>query len=287
MAAVYTIPYLPRAIKFALTRISRESILAHICSIRLLKEENAVSTVLAIWLTIRSMNDRNGTMRYLMAVLPALVLPFAAAWYYFAPGRDPVLARAVYVGIKLFLLVWPVAAVRLLLNEHLPRIAWLQAKHWRALPLGALTGIGVALAAGGLMLTPLKEVALAAAPAIREKLVTLGVEKHYWLFAVFLSVIHAALEEYYWRWFVFGQLRRKLMLTPAVTVAALGFASHHIIILSQFFPLPWAITLGLLVGAGGAMWSLMFERQGTLSGAWISHALVDFGVMAIGYWVIM
>src|SRR5262249_50425418 len=28
------------------------------------------------------------------------------------------------------------------------------------------------------------------------------------LFAVFLMVVHSLLEEYYWRWFVFGRLRR-------------------------------------------------------------------------------
>jgi hypothetical protein len=41
--------------------------------------------------------------------------------------------------------------------------------------------------------------------------------------------------------------------------------------------------LGGAVGLGGIIWSLLYQRQGTLSGAWLCHAIVDMGIMAIGY----
>ena len=53
--------------------------------------------------------------------------------------------------------------------------------------------------------------------------------------AVLLSSLHALLEEYYRRWFVFGGLRRYMPVAAAVTVSALAFTVHHVILLSSFF----------------------------------------------------
>src|SRR5262249_6901852 len=49
--------------------------------------------------------------------------------------------------------------------------------------------------------------------------------------ALFVSVLHSFLEEYYWRWFVHGGLRRHLPATAAITLSSLGFMGHHVIIL--------------------------------------------------------
>ena len=45
----------------------------------------------------------------------------------------------------------------------------------------------------------------------------------------------------------------------------------------------WALVFAALVGVGGVIWSLLYARQRTLLGAWISHLLVDVGIMALGY----
>src|SRR6202011_4525188 len=50
--------------------------------------------------------------------------------------------------------------------------------------------------------------------------------------AVFLLVVHSLAEEYYWRWFVFGQLQRLLPLGAAIGVSSLGFMSHHVVVLA-------------------------------------------------------
>src|SRR5262249_8532078 len=54
--------------------------------------------------------------------------------------------------------------------------------------------------------------------------------------ALFVSVVHSLFEEYYWRWFVFGGLKRYLPLGAAVGVSALGFTLHHVVVLGVFFP---------------------------------------------------
>ena len=109
---------------------------------------------------------------------------------------------------------------------------------------------------------------------------------YYWWFATFISVFHSLLEEYYWRWFVFGQLHQLVKPVTAHLLAGLAFAAHHVVILSQFFGWGWGFGLGAFVGIGGIIWSIMLIRQKSLIGIWVSHAIVDWGMMAIGYMLI-
>ncbi len=106
------------------------------------------------------------------------------------------------------------------------------------------------------------------------------------LLGTFLSVIHSLLEEYYWRWFVFGQLRSLLPLGMAIALSSLGFMSHHVVVLAIYFPDHFwtaAVPLSLGVAVGGAFWAWLYERSGSIYAVWLSHLLVDAAIMAIGY----
>jgi membrane protease YdiL (CAAX protease family) len=107
----------------------------------------------------------------------------------------------------------------------------------------------------------------------------------YLAFAVFLSVPHSLLEEYYWRWFAFGELRRVCDTNLALLVTSLAFMSHHVIVIHQFIQGPWWLTafLSSCVALGGCVWAWLYHRYGSLYGAWISHLLIDCGIMFIGY----
>ena len=67
------------------------------------------------------------------------------------------------------------------------------------------------------------------------------------------------------------------------TIASLAFASHHLVVLSEYFPPGWTALLGACVAVGGGVWCLMYERQRTLTGAWISHVVVDLAILWVGY----
>ena len=69
-------------------------------------------------------------------------------------------------------------------------------------------------------------------------------------------------------------------------LAAAAFAAHHVVVISQYFGWGWGLALGAFVGVGGALWSWMYQRQGTLAGVWLSHLIVDLFVMWIGYGLI-
>jgi len=106
--------------------------------------------------------------------------------------------------------------------------------------------------------------------------------------AVFLSLIHSLLEEYYWRWFVFGQLQRCLPAWAAILVSGLAFMAHHVIVLAefvhgthQFFTKVLPLSVGIAVG--GMVWAWLYHRTGSIYSPWISHLLIDASIMAVGY----
>jgi membrane protease YdiL (CAAX protease family) len=104
--------------------------------------------------------------------------------------------------------------------------------------------------------------------------------------AVFIAVVHSFGEEYYWRWFVFGRLRRYLSLAAAVGLSSVAFMAHHVIVLSVYFPGRFwtaAVPLSLGVAVGGAVWALLYERTRSLVAVWLSHVLIDLAIMAVGY----
>lgn len=111
-----------------------------------------------------------------------------------------------------------------------------------------------------------------------------GALDHFFLFALFLCVGNSGLEEYYWRWFVFGRLRRMTGVSPAVLLSALGFTLHHIVVLSAYFPdVGLVILFNAGVFAGGCVWAMVYKRCDSIYGPWISHFLVDAGIMVIAY----
>jgi membrane protease YdiL (CAAX protease family) len=127
----------------------------------------------------------------------------------------------------------------------------------------------------------------AALGPIREKIEGFGLNTpwSYAGLAVFYALIHSGLEEYYWRWFVFGQLRRYSGISLAIIVSSFGFAAHHVLLLATFFgwtsPLTWIFSLGIAMG--GAVWAWLYQRSGSLYSVWCSHMLVDAGIFLIGF----
>ena len=114
----------------------------------------------------------------------------------------------------------------------------------------------------------------------------LNTRARYGLLAVFYTIVHSLLEEYYWRWFVFDRLRRGTPLGFAIVISALGFMAHHVVLLAVYFPGRFwtlAVPLSLGVALGGGVWAWIYHRAGSLYAAWISHGLVDAAIFVIGY----
>lgn len=233
----------------------------------------------AQFLIHRFMKDR---LRCWIAVGPALVIPALGALAYFVLIRDPLAARIAYAATKLFTVAWPMTAWFVILRNPFPALPPLR-QHLSALPLGAATGLLIGIAILVLAAGPFREVLDTGASAIRAKARLFGVLEHYWLLAAGLSIVHSLVEEYYWRWFVYGRLRMLIPGQGAHLVAGAAFGLHHIVITSAYFGRGWGMVFGGGTMIGGIIWSVLYARQGTLAGAWLSHVLVDMSLMYCGY----
>lgn len=215
-------------------------------------------------------------------LLPALCVPLLGSLLYFVWLPGNAVAQGTYTATKIFTLVYPLFFVGWKdLFTARPQTSWLS-----IVGVGLGSGLLIVAAGAGLMMTPLGEMVRDGAGPIREKAELLGFAKNFLLFAVFISLFHSALEEYYWRGFVFGKLRQRLGKAASHMVAALAFAAHHLVVTWQFFPPALAIFLAFCVAVGGAIWTLLYQKQGSLLGCWLSHLCVDVLLMVIGYQLI-
>jgi membrane protease YdiL (CAAX protease family) len=110
----------------------------------------------------------------------------------------------------------------------------------------------------------------------------LGTPGRFLLAAAWLTVVNSLLEEYVFRWFI---TTRWEAITPrgATWLSALSFAAHHLVVLSAAMVLPVALltTGGVLVG--GLIWTWLYRRSRSVLPGWVSHALVDAAIMAVGW----
>lgn len=214
-----------------------------------------------------------------MVLLIASLLPFLASLLYFVLLSGTSFATLVYSGTKVFTLVWPLV-FRSRIQKPFPEAFGVDKKD---LLFGICSGGLIVAAIVAILGSPLREQLGGHAGSIKAKVESFGIQNYYLAFTIFLSVFHSAIEEFYWRWFVFGLMRQYFSPLAAHLLAAAAFTSHHVIILSQYFPVLWTLLLSFAVLLGGLIWSYSYQKSGSLLGAWISHMLVDFGIMWAGY----
>jgi uncharacterized protein len=217
----------------------------------------------------------------------AMLLPTAVTWLYFIAlaKADPSWQKAAYAAGKSVQFALPIVWIWLIKRQR-PRIVPLDG---RGMILAAAFGLLVGAAMAALYFGVLAPAGTFVEPAksVREKVAAFGADSPpaYLLLALFYSAIHSLLEEYYWRWFVFGQLRRGCKLPLAIGLSSAAFALHHILVLAIYFgwhsPLTWLFSVGVAIG--GAVWAWLYARTGSLYAPWLSHAVVDAAIFAIGF----
>lgn len=228
--------------------------------------------------------------RDLAAVLFALVLPTIVTWLYFyhAERWPSAVQGAVFGTVKVLQFAFPAAWVVFVLRRRL-RPGW---SGTSGVGLGLAFGGAVAAAMVGLYLGWLRQAPefSEAAEAMRAKVAGLGLDSaaKYVAIGVFYSVCHSLLEEYYWRWFVFGQLERFVPVNAAIAISSLGFMSHHVLVVGKYFGFTNWLTwfLSLSVAVGGAAWAWLYRRSGSLWGPWASHLAVDAAIFSLGYAIV-
>ncbi len=228
-----------------------------------------------------------------LALTWAMVFPSAMTWVYFvavaSQGTGPNQAVMVaYFAGKIIQFCFPAIYVGLTdrqsLRPSLPK--------FRGLAFGLAFGLIVGVAALTIYHGLLKDSRfLSATPEkVLGKLRESGYDSlaGFIGMACFISIGHSLLEEYYWRWFVFGWLNRHMRTWLALVLASLGFMAHHVIVLAVFFPgvrqfFTLVVPFSLGIAIGGGVWCWLYARTGSIYAPWLSHVLIDAAVMLIGY----
>ena len=222
------------------------------------------------------------------AILFALIFPTVLTWVYFIALADsePWMQKGAYGIGKVIQFAFPLVFVLFARRERLA---------FRGIETsGLVLAIGFGLLVSGSMLVlyyfwlkPAGFFAGEVTEEVRGKLKSFGVDSlaAYAVLAIFYSLVHSLLEEYYWRWFVFGRLRNLTPLTAAFAISSMGFAAHHVLVLAKYFgwgsPATWFFSAGVAVG--GVVWAIVYQRSKSLLGPWLSHLLVDAAIFAIGW----
>ena len=220
----------------------------------------------------------------------ACLFPTFATWLYFVRLSGSDWALYVYAATKVVQFAIPAIWVMAMGRAVAPSPARQRGGgKGRGLLLGLLSGLAVV----ALLLLAWRPIlgaspAFAGTPAaVSEKIASFGIDSaaKFFLLAAFYSVIHSFLEEYYWRWFVFGRMRRKLPLGAAMAVSSLAFTAHLVLVVGQYLGRFGLLTLAvsLVVTGAGLLWGWLYHRTGRLAGPWLSHALADAGLMWVGF----
>ncbi len=235
-----------------------------------------------------------GRLNLAAALGLAMVLPTFITWLYFLvlatnPDAQNLAQQIAYALGKSVQFLLPIIAVWLL-EKRFPRPT---RPRFVGIVWGVVFGLLVlaamfALYYGWLAHSPI----LASAPErVRQKITQLGLNSPalYWLLAAGYTVGHSLFEEYYWRWFVFGYLRKLLPFTAAALLSSVAFMAHHVILLYVYLPGHFwraAVPLSLGIAIGGFVWAYFYERTKIVYAAWVSHGIVDVAIFILG-WILL
>ncbi len=234
------------------------------------------------------MDHPNARIRDALALAFASLLPLVMAYFYFVLPHDPAGEFQWAFGIgKSIQFLFPLAYVWWFERDQIG-VTW---PTRRGMALGIGFGLLVAVGMFALYFGFVKDIPAVAdktPEAIHKKVIEFNADSPlgFLCLGFSISVVHSLFEEYYWRWFVFGWMRRYMPTPAAIGLSACGFMLHHIVILGVYFPGHfWTLALpfSVCVAVGGAFWAWLYARSASLYAPWLSHCLIDAAIMGVGY----
>lgn len=122
---------------------------------------------------------------------------------------------------------------------------------------------------------------------IYQTLSNIGLTKNFLIYSLGIIIFNSFLEEVYWRYAVFGGLKKFFSGFLAAIISSLGFAAVHLVLFISFFEISWIILLlTSLTFLFGMYWSWLYHKSNSLLSVWVNHLLVNIPLFYIEYLVI-
>lgn len=211
----------------------------------------------------------------------AMILPSLGALMYFVLFSQSAWANELYLAAKVLMVTLGIVGWRWGSLRFRGALPVTRKEVLRGLFVGTALSVTIFVAAFLFW-----DTLLLSRAEILEKITSLVPLAWYGAIAVVFSVFHALFEEWYWRGYIAHALETHLHPRVAIAVGALAFTGHHIIVLSQMFPIHIVILGSFGVLCGGVIWSLLLRKTSFLTASWISHICVDFTIFFIGFLLI-
>ncbi len=111
-----------------------------------------------------------------------------------------------------------------------------------------------------------------------------GVQKNNFVFvALYISFINSLLEEFFFRGFVFLNIKKHCGRSFAYGISAFSFSLYHVAMMIGWFEL-WVfglVLIGLMIG--GIIFNYLDEKQGTIYTSWLTHMFANFAINTVGF----
>ena len=111
-----------------------------------------------------------------------------------------------------------------------------------------------------------------------------GVNRDNFLFvSLYISFVNSLLEEFFFRGFLFMNLKSTAGKAFAQGFSSILFAAYHVAMMAGWFS-PWLFALvmaGLTVG--GMLFNTMNEKLGGIYSSWLTHMFANFAINTIGF----
>lgn len=110
-----------------------------------------------------------------------------------------------------------------------------------------------------------------------------GVERKNFIFvALYISFVNSLLEEFFFRGFLFLNLKNQVNRCIAYLISSLSFSLYHVAMMIGWFNF-WMfglVLLGLMVG--GCIFNFLDEKQGTIYTSWFTHMFANLAINTVG-----
>ena len=104
-------------------------------------------------------------------------------------------------------------------------------------------------------------------------------------YSIYLVFINSFLEEFFFRGFLFLNIKRLGFRKTAYVFSSLLFALYHIANFQNWFSLPLFILALVGLFAGGCLFNYLDDEQETFLNSWFVHICADLAIVLIGFYV--
>jgi|GEM_PF-4299664 len=214
-----------------------------------------------------------------LLIFLGLLLPFVLQFFSHVAQANELISQIAYVLSKIWFVALPI------LYWLLTRISPVERQgSYRFFAIVS----GLALCAAIFFLTQvLIEFIRPEAESIYRTLSVLGLTENFLLYSAGIIVLNSLVEEFFWRYSIYGGLKSFFSMPVAAVVSSIGFAGSHMLYFIGLFDSLMIITF--LTAASfvfGCFWVWLYEKTRSIPHVWINHMLVNLPLFYVEYLII-